>query len=41
MAQYPDKKLSESKGSLGLTGQVIDSSIEGRGPEKETIRVKK
>ena len=38
MADYATKKLSESKGSAGLSGQVVDSNIEGRAPEKETIR---
>ena len=40
MADYPKAKMAEKKVPLsaGHTGAVIDSNIEGRGPEKETIR---
>ena len=38
MADYPSQKLKEEKGKLGLTGSIIDTNIEGRGPEEKTIR---
>ena len=40
MADYPTKKLNEQnipKGR-GHVGEQIDSGIEGRGPEKDSIR---
>jgi len=38
MADYPNAKMAEGKGNEGLKGNVVDSSIEGRGPEVKTIR---
>lgn len=40
MADYPKKKLAEKKVPLtaGHKGMLIDSGLEGRGPEKKTIR---
>jgi len=36
----PDKKLPETtvEGTKVFVGEVIDKSIEGRAPEKDTIR---
>ena len=43
MADYPNKKLNETKVPLsaGHKGSVVDSNIEGKGPEEKTIRVNK
>jgi len=40
MADYPNAKMAEKKVPLsaGHTGVVVDSGIEGRGPETKTIR---
>ena len=40
MADYPSKKLPEKKVPIkaGHEGHLIDSGIEGRGPEVKTIR---
>jgi len=38
MADYPTEKRSTGKANNGLTGKVVDSSIEGRVPETDTIR---
>ncbi len=40
MADYPSKKLVEQHipKTRGHVGVVIDSNIEGRGPEAKTVR---
>ena len=40
MADYPNKKMNEQKVPMeaGHKGAVVDSNIEGRGPEEKTIR---
>ena len=38
MADYPQAKLAEGKGNPGLSGNVVDSNIEGRNEQKPTVR---